>query len=106
MLEVNSIDFFNPIILNRGLVKTLGYHPTIIIQAIFEELVHNPEKQRTLYFTVSIKYLLNNTYLSEDEFIEALDKLRDEGIIKLNPEQPITDDNELYISLNEEAFEI
>lgn len=106
MLEINSIDFFNPIILNRGLVKALGYHPAAILQVICEELAHNPEKQRTLYFTVPIKYIFRDTYLSEDEFIEALDKLRDEGIIKLNPEQPITDDNELYLSLNEEAFEI
>lgn len=106
MLEVNTFDYFNPILLNRGLVKALGYHPAAIIKAICEDLAHNPDKQRTLYFAISIKYLLNNTYLSGDEFIEALDKLRDEGIIKLNPEQPITDDNELYLSLNEEALEI
>ena len=106
MIRFEPLDFFDLLLLNRGLVRSLGYHPAAIIQAICKELGHHPEKKRTLYFTVSVKYLLKDTYLSEDEFIEALDKLRDEDIIRLNPEQPITDNNELYISLNEEAFEI
>lgn len=106
MLEIEPLDYLNPIILNRALVKALGYYAAAVLQTICEKFWHVPTKQRTLYFTVSIKYLMDNTYLSEDEFIEAIDKLRDEGIIKLNPEQPITDDNELYLSLNEEAFEI
>lgn len=106
MLEIEPLDYLYPLILNRSLVKALGYHATAVLQTICEEFWHDPIKQRTLYFTVSIKHIMNSTYLSADELVEALDKLRDEDIIKLNPEQPITDDNELYLSINEEAFEI
>ena len=106
MIEIEPLDYLYPLILNRGLVKALGYHATAVLQTICEEFWHDPIKQRTLYFTVSIKHIMNSTYLSADELIDAIDKLKAEGIITLNPDNPVDDDGNFQISINEEAFEI
>ena len=48
MLEIEPLDYLYPLILNRSLVKALGYHATAVLQTICEEFLHDPIKQKTL----------------------------------------------------------
>lgn len=106
MIEFKPMYPFNMIVLNLSLVRAVGYHSAAVLSAIADDLHYHPEKAKDIYMRISVIYILNYTGLSSDELVEAIDKLKAEGIITLNPDNPVDDDGNFQISLNEEAFEI
>lgn len=106
MIELKPMYPFNMIVLNLSLVRAVGYHSAAVLSAIADDLHYYPEKAQEIYMRIPVRYILNYTGLSSDELIEAIDKLKAEGIITLNPDNPVDDDGNFQISINEEAFEI
>lgn len=106
MIDLKPSYPLNFIFLNKGLIKAFGYQAAAVIEAIAHELKYHPEKAREIYFTISIRFILNFAVLSADELIEAIQKLESEGIIVLDPDEPINEKDELRIFFNEEDFEI